>query len=60
MFALVHKGRLLLGIGTPEQEDDMVALVVDGADDGVGEFLPALPLMRGGAGLFHRQHAVEQ
>lgn len=60
MLALVHEGRLLLGIGTPEQKDDRVAFIVDGADDGVGEFFPALPLMRGGAGLFHRQHAVEQ
>ncbi|MOA10314.1 hypothetical protein D3C78_1301980 [compost metagenome] len=38
----------------------MVAFVVDSADDGVGEFFPALPLMRGGAGLFHCQHTIEQ
>src|SRR4051812_15683112 len=37
---------LLLGVVAPEHEDDRLGLVVDRADDGIGEVLPALVLVR--------------
>src|SRR5205814_8824052 len=41
----VDQAFLLLGIGAPEHEDDRILLVVDLAEDGIGEGLPALALV---------------
>ena len=45
MTAGIHERRLLLRIRSPQHEDDRLLLGVDGADDFIGEFFPALSLM---------------
>src|SRR3546814_4614789 len=49
-----------LGVGTPQQKHQALALAVERVDRRIGEAFPALALVRTGAALFHRQHAVEQ
>jgi hypothetical protein len=60
MARLIDESRLFLRIGSPENEDDGMLLIVDRADDRIGELLPALALMRCRHRPLHRQHAVEQ
>src|ERR1700685_124543 len=60
MFFGVDQLGFVLRVGTPEQENYVLALFVDGADNGVGEFLPAFARMRAGLGLLHGQRRIQQ
>jgi hypothetical protein len=60
MFLAVDQRAFFPRAGTPEQKNDVLALFVDGADNGVGEFLPAFALMRAGPGLLHGQRRIQQ
>jgi hypothetical protein len=48
MFFGVDQRAFFLGAGAPEQKNDVLALSVDGADNGVGELLQPLPLCEPG------------
>ena len=54
----VDKLHFLLGIIAPQQEYDRRLLGIDGLNDGIGEYFPALILVRGGLVCLHRQHRV--
>lgn len=41
----VDECSLLLGIGSPEDEDEVLALRCQESDDGVGKLFPPLPLV---------------
>ena len=49
-----------LGVAAPEQVDDPLFAFGDGADDGIGEGLPAAAGVRGGLVGPHGQHGVQQ
>lgn len=51
---------LALGVAAPEQVDDPLFAFGDGADDGIGEGLPAAAGVRGGLVGPHGQHGVQQ
>ncbi len=50
----------LLGIATPQQENQTISLVTKLSNHAIRERLPTPALMRGGFSLLHRQDAVEQ
>ncbi len=56
----VEQRPLAPGMAAPEDEHDRVRLGIDGADDLVGERLPALALVRRGGAGANRQRRVEQ
>ena len=56
----VGDGAFLLGVTAPEHVDDALPAHGDGADDGVGEGLPALSGVRGRFVGPHGEHRVEQ
>ena len=49
MFLTVDGGPFFAGVRAPQNKDEAGFLVIEGADDSVGEFFPALVLV--GAGL---------
>ena len=51
---------LALGVGAPQEKHHGGGLIVQLADDTVGEALPSLPLMAGGLSLPHGEHRIEQ
>ncbi len=57
---ILHKGRLFLRIGAPEDEHYRAVLPRDEFDHRVRKLLPAALLVRSRLAHFHRQHAVEQ
>ena len=60
MACAVDEGAFLDGIGTPQQEDQMLAAFVQAADDGIGELFPAMSLMAAGLVGPDGEHGVEQ
>ena len=60
MALAVNHGAFLLRIATPEHEYQVIALLIELTNGGIGEFLPALALVRTGIALLHRQCGIEQ
>ena len=60
MARTVDYGTLALGVRTPEDEDEVVTPYVQFTDDGIGEFLPALPLVRGCSMSTNSKGGIEQ
>jgi hypothetical protein len=60
VFPGVDQRAFFLRGATPEQKNDGFALLADGADDGICEFLPAFALMRASSGLPHGQRRIQQ
>ncbi len=60
VFERVYQGLFGDGIVAPEDEDEVLALLREGADGGIGELFPAVARMRGGLSGTHRQRGVEQ
>ena len=56
----VDDGTLLLRIGSPEDEYEVVALLAEDADDSIGEHLPAAALMRTRIVGLHGERGVEE
>ena len=46
MFAPIDEGPFLLGIGSPKDEHQMLPLLGQNTDGGIGKFLPTLALVR--------------
>src|ERR1700735_5366923 len=58
--AAVDQLPLALRVGTPQQEHQALALAVESVDRRIGEPLPPFALVRTGASVLDREHAVEQ
>ena len=56
----IDQGQFFLGVCSPEHKDCVLRLRVHGAEDRVGQGLPALSLMRCGLIGSDRQHGVEE
>lgn len=56
----VDQPLFLTPVFAPEDENEMTRLLAENAEDGIGERLPALALMRFRFAFAHRQNAVEQ
>jgi len=48
------------GVVAPENEDEILALLGEFADDGVGEFFPSLPLMRASSAGAHGERRIHE
>ncbi len=56
----VDRSALLDRIGTPQQEHDTIALVIQELHHAIRKTLPALALVRSRPATLHRQHRIEQ
>ena len=56
----VYELALALGIGPPQDEDQMLALLGQFVDDGIGEGFPPFALVRSGPMRLDRERGVEQ
>ena len=60
MFAAVDEGTLLLCIGSPKDEDEVLALFGQAANGGIGKGLPTLALVRTGLMGLYGERGIEQ
>ena len=60
VFERVDQGLLGDGVVAPKDEDEVLALLRQGADGGVGELFPAVARVRGGLSGAHCQRGIEE
>lgn len=60
MARTIDNGTLALGVRAPEDKDKVVAPYIQFTNNSIGEFLPALPLVRGGSMGTNSKSGIEQ